>query len=51
LNVDTVDPTEGDRWGIGVVVTDVDDGVTVALAMQKGLEFTKDVSFLNLITE
>lgn len=67
LNVDAAGPIEGDKWGIGVVVRDYegvvvgasswqvvslpDSEVAEALAMQKGLEFAKDMSFLNLIVE
>ena len=67
LNVDAAGPVEGDKWGIGVVVRDYegvvvgasswqvsslpDSEVAEALAMRKGLEFAKDMSFLNLIAE
>jgi len=65
LNVDAAGPIEGDKWGIGVVVRDnegvvvgascwqvcslSDSEVAETLAMRKGLEFAKDMSFLNLI--
>ena len=65
LNVDAASPIDGDKWGIGVVVRDnegvvvcasscqvfslPDSKVAEALAMRKGLEFAKDMSFLNLI--
>jgi ribonuclease HI len=67
LNVDATGPIEGDKWGISVVVRDnegvvvgasswqvfslPDSEAAEALAMWKGLEFAKDMSFLNLITE
>ena len=67
LNVDAARPIEGDKWGIGVVVKDnegvvvgvsswrifslPDSEVAEALAMRNGLEFVKDMPFLNLIAE
>ena len=67
LNVDAPGPIEDDKWGIGVVVRDNEGVVVGAsswqvfslpnsevakdLAMRKGLEFAKDMSFLNLIAE
>ena len=61
LNVDATCPIDGDKWGIGVVVRDnegvvvganswqvfslPDSKVAEALAMRKGLEFEKDMSF------
>ena len=67
LSVDAAGPIEGDKWGIGVVVRDnegvvigasswqvfslLDSEVAETLAMRKGLEFAKDMSFLNLIAE
>ena len=67
LNVDAPGPIEDDKWGIGVVVRDnegvvvgasswqvfslPDSEVAEALAMRKGVEFAKDMSFLNLIVE
>jgi len=67
LNVDAAGPIEGDKWGIGVAVGDNEGVVIGAsswqvfslpnsevaetLAMRKGLEFAKDMSFLNIIAE
>ncbi|PNX88593.1 hypothetical protein L195_g044699 [Trifolium pratense] len=67
LNVDAAGPIERCRWGFGVVVRDEygvvvaascwqvlslsNSEVKEAVAMRKGLEFAKDMSFLNVIVE
>jgi len=67
LNVDAAGPIEGGKWGIDVVVRDYegiviatsccqvfslpDSEVAEALVIRKGLEFAKDMFFLNLIAE
>jgi len=67
LNVDAAGPLEEGKWDIGVVVRHnegvvvaascwqifslLDSEVAEALAMRKGLEFAKDMCFINLIAE
>jgi len=67
LNVDAAGLIDDGKWGIDVVVRDnegvviaascwqvfslPDSEVAEALAMQKGLKFSKYMSFLNLIAE